>query len=141
LLETSTKNQFQEATKCHATEEEAQGLGVETFRDCFGHLNDHFPPKIPFLPQSAWTNPLSPRLTRMRITPLVCHLFVLLHGVTKKKSGLSQKRDQPILVVIGSQNKNPLADFLDRFVCARYSSLKSGIPAISLLFSYSLKNQ
>jgi len=28
----------------------------------------------------------------------------------KNKSGLSQKRDWPILVVIGSQNKNPLAD-------------------------------
>ena len=50
----------------------------------------------------------------------------------KKKSGLSQKRDQPILVVISSQNKNVLADFLDQFVCARYSSLKSGIPPISL---------
>ena len=43
--------------------------------------------------------------------------------VLQKKSGLSQKRDQPILVVIGSQNKNLLADFLDQFVCAaRYSS-------------------
>jgi len=38
----------------------------------------------------------------------------------KKESGLSQKRDQPVLVVIGSQNKNPMADFLDQFVCARY---------------------
>jgi len=61
--------------------------------------------------------------------------------VLQKKRGLSQKRDQPILVVIGSQNKNPLADFLDQFVYASYSSLKSGILAISLLFSHSLKNQ
>ena len=60
--------------------------------------------------------------------------------VLQKKSGLSQKRDQPILVAIGSQNENPLADFLDQFVCTRYFSLKSGIPAISLLFSHSLKN-
>jgi len=36
--------------------------------------------------------------------------------VLQKKSGLSQKRDQPILVVTGSQNKNPLAAFLDQFV-------------------------
>jgi len=34
--------------------------------------------------------------------------------VLQKKSGLSQKRDQPILVVVGSQSKNPLADLLDR---------------------------
>jgi len=35
--------------------------------------------------------------------------YQLKHSVTKEKSGLSQKRDQPILVVISSQNKNPLA--------------------------------
>ena len=58
----------------------------------------------------------------------------------QKKSDLSQKRDQPIMVVIGSQNKYPLANFLDQFICARYSSLKSGIPAISL-FSHSLKDR
>jgi len=33
------------------------------------------------------------------------------------------------------------ADVLDQFVCARYSSLNSGIPALLLLFSHSLKNQ
>ena len=73
-------------------------------------------------------------------------LQLILHtdSVTKptnQKHDLSWKRDQPILRVIGSQNKNPLADFLDQFVYVRYSSLKSGIPAISLLFSHSLKNQ
>ena len=45
----------------------------------------------------------------------------------KKKNGLSQKRDQPILVVIGSQNKSPLADFLD-------NSYARDIPVWSLEF-------
>ena len=67
--------------------------------------------------------------------------YMTNYTVLQKKSGLSQKGDQTILVVIGSQNKNPLVDFVDQFVCARYSSLKSGIPAISLLFSHSLRNQ
>jgi len=36
-------------------------------------------------------------------------VIMLITQCYKKKSGLSQKRDQPILVVIGSQNKNPLS--------------------------------
>jgi len=71
--------------------------------------------------------------------PDIAALFAIAQ-CHKKESGLSQNRDQPILVVIGSRNKKPLADFLDQFVCARYSSLKSGISAISLLFPHSLKS-
>jgi len=61
FLEISTKNHFRWLQL--ATDVEVQGFG-----DCFGHLNDHFPPKIPFPPQNAWTDPLWPRLMNFRET-------------------------------------------------------------------------
>ena len=39
-------------------------------------------------------------------TPLKQWPSAYSYTVLQKKTGLSQKRDQPILVVIGSQNKN-----------------------------------
>ena len=59
-----------------------------------------------------WISILNMGITRIENTCFNRYNTVL----QKKKSGLSQKRGQSILVVLGSQNKNPLTDFLDQFV-------------------------